>query len=991
MADRKICCNAVCSHIKKIAALFAVSILLPAMAFSQTSPIDGIKDNTPSVHALTNATVVISPGNVLQNATLVVRNGVIESVGVNNTPPADARVWDMSGKMVYPGFIDSHSDVGHAEPRVELELGSQSWNPNLRAHLSATNEYDVENDGSDDLRSQGFTAALSVPALGIFRGSTSVVSLSEGPVAERIVKDNVTQAVNIDRSWDFGFTYPTSSIGVIALIRQTLYDAEWHKQAHETYRDNPSGLERPEMNQVLAALSGVIEGNQPIIFETDSDEEILRAFRIRDEFDIPVWIRGNGHEYKLLDVLSDEDVPYILPLAYPNKPDVDSPEDALDEDVAELRHYYLAPENPSRLSEAGIMYSITADGLESKDDFLTNLRLAVDAGLSPEDALAAITVNPAAMLGIDATHGTLEAGKAANIVVADGDLFTENAHINDVWVDGKRYVITPEESVNPRGEWEISSAGNEINGILTIEETRTGRFGGTYSTNGTEVDLKTVSVESAGSRIRADMDGDSLNANGFIRLTASITDDGEALEGWADIPGSDVIQWTGTRLSVVEKDTDITREPVQRTLDLSNIRPAMEFGRESLPDQPGAVLIRNATIWTMEDDGILENADLLIRNGKVEEIGNELSAPRNAVTIDADGKHVTPGLIDAHIHSGVDGVNEIGNAVTAEVRLGDVLNINNIWMYRQLAGGLTSAHVMHGSANPIGGQNEHIKMRWGALSDDLKIEGAPRTVKFALGENPKRVGTDRYPETRMGTEQIIEDRFNMARDYEAEWQRWEETSEGIPPRKDLRLDALLGIINGDIIIQSHSYRQDEILTLMRLAERFDFKIGAFHHGVEAYKVAPELAEHGAGAVVWSDWSSFKIEAYDGTLYNAKLLTEAGVLTSLHSDNSQISSRMNWEAAKMLRAGMQPEEALALVTINTAKVLGIDDMVGSLKPGKDADFVIWNGDPLSTFTKAEQTWIDGRKYFDLEDDARMREKIKAERTALIEWILENGYE
>jgi imidazolonepropionase-like amidohydrolase len=991
MADRKIYCNTVCSHIKKIAALFAVSILLPAMAFSQTSPIDGIKDNTPSVHALTNATVVISPGNVLQNATLVVRDGIIESVGVNISPPADARVWDMTGKMVYPGFIDSHSDVGHAEPRVELELGSQSWNPNLRAHLSATNEYNMENDGSDDLRSQGFTAALSVPPLGIFRGSTSVVSLSEGPVAQRILKDDVTQAVNIERSWDFGFTYPTSSIGVIALIRQTLYDAEWHKQAHETYRENPAGLERPEMNQVLAALSSVIEGSQPIIFETDSDEEILRAFRIRDEFDIPVWIRGNGHEYKLLDVLSDEDVPYILPLAYPDKPDVDSPEDALDEDFAELRHYYLAPENPSRLSEAGITYSITADGLESKDDFLKNLRLAVDAGLSPDDALAAITVNPATMLGIDATHGTLEAGKAANIVVADGNLFTENAHINDVWVDGKRYVITPEESVNPRGEWEISSAGNEINGILTIEETRPGRFGGTYSTNGTEVDLKTVSVESAGSRIRADMDGDSLNANGFIRLTASITDDGDALEGWADIPGSDVIQWTGTRLSVVEKESDITREPVQRTVELSNIRPAMEFGRESLPDQPGAVLITNATIWTMEDDGILENADLLIRNGKVEEIGNGLSAPRNAVTIDADGKHVTPGLIDAHIHSGVDGVNEIGNPVTAEVRLGDVLNINNIWMYRQLAGGLTSAHVMHGSANPIGGQNEHIKMRWGALSDDLKIEGAPRTVKFALGENPKRVGTDRYPETRMGTEQIIEDRFNMARDYEAEWQRWEETGEGIPPRKDLRLDALLGIINGDIIIQSHSYRQDEILTLMRLAERFDFKIGAFHHGVEAYKVAPELAEHGAGAVVWSDWSSFKIEAYDGTLYNAKLLTEAGVLTSLHSDNSQISSRMNWEAAKMLRAGMQPEEALALVTINTAKVLGIDEMVGSLKPGKDADFVIWNGDPLSTFTKAEQTWIDGRKYFDLEDDARMREKIKAERTALIEWILENGYE
>jgi len=991
MVNTEYCSVTGCRLIKKLAGLLAAFMLLPTMLLSQTSPIDGIKDNTPAVHAFTGATVVISPGNLLQNAVLIVRNGVIEAVGENITPPADARIWDMSGKTIYPGFIDPHSDVGHADPRVEIEQGSQSWNPNLRAHLSASNEYNIENDGSDVLRSQGFTTALSVPPLGIFRGSTSVVSLSDGPVARRIVKNDVAQAVNIDRSWDFGFTYPTSSIGVIALIRQTLYDADWHKRAHETYDAGPAGLERPEMNRVLSSLSSVTEGSQPVVFETDSDEEILRALRLRDEFDIPIWIRGNGHEYKLLDVLSEESVPFIIPLAYPDKPDVDSPEDALNEDFAELRHYYLAPENPSRLSSAGIAYSLTADGLENKSEFLKKLRLAVDAGLSAENALAALTVNPAQLLGIEATHGSLEAGKAANLIVTDGDLFAQNAHILDVWVDGKRFEVTAGETVNPRGEWEISSAENEINGTLLIEESRPGRFGGTYAAGATEVKLKSVSVHDAGSRIRVDIDGDSLRIDGLIRLTASITDNGEALEGWADIPGADAVQWTGTRTSTIERENDIAREAADRSVQLADIRPAMEFGRESLPGQPRAVLVRNATIWTMDDRGVLENADLLIRDGKIEEIGEGLSAPRNTVTIDAEGKHVTPGLIDAHIHSGVDGVNEIGNAVTAEVRLGDVLNINNIWMYRQLAGGLTSAHVMHGSANPIGGQNEHIKMRWGALSDDLEIEGAPKTVKFALGENPKRVGSDRYPETRMGTEQIIEDRFSMARDYEAEWQRWEETGEGIPPRKDLRLDALLGIINGEIIIQSHSYRQDEILTLMRLAERFNFKIGAFHHGVEAYKVAPELAEHGAGAVVWSDWSSFKIEAYDGTLYNAKLLTEAGVLTSLHSDNSQISSRMNWEAAKMVRAGMQPEDALALVTINTAKVLGIDDKVGSLTPGKDADFVIWSGDPLSTFTKAEQTWVDGRKYFDLEDDAEMRVKLKEERSALIEWVVENGYE
>ncbi|MCH8496497.1 MAG: amidohydrolase family protein, partial [Balneolales bacterium] len=335
----------------------------------------------------------------------------------------------------------------------------------------------------------------------------------------------------------------------------------------------------------------------------------------------------------------------------------------------------------------------------------------------------------------------------------------------------------------------------------------------------------------------------------------------------------------------------------------------------------------------------------------------------------------------------VTGVNEMGNAITAEVRMEDVLTINNIWMYRQLAGGLTTAHVMHGSANAIGGQNVTLKMRWGALSHELPLEGARRTIKFALGEHPKRVGHTRYPDTRMGVEQIIADRFRMARDYEHRRQQWESNQVGIPPRRDLRLDALVDILNGDLDVHSHSYRQDEILMLMVLAEEIGFDIKAFHHALEAYKVAPELAERGIGAVVWSDWGGFKIEAYDNTNYNARLLHEAGVVTSLHSDNSDIATRMNWEAAKMVRVGMSPEDALELVTIRTAELLGIDDMVGSLESGKDADFVIWSGDPLSTFTVAEQTWIDGRNYFSLEEDARLQAQNESERNALIQLLLE----
>ena len=971
----------------KCLAVLMITFAIPALLIAQTAPTDGMKDNTPNVHAFTNATIITSPGQSISNATLVIRNGVIEAVGRRVSPPADARVWDMEGKTLYPGFIDSYSDVGMNEPRVELDRGNNSWNPNLRAHLTAEQEFDTEDDGSSALRSQGFTAALSMPPLGIFKGEAAVMSLKDGEVSDRVVKNSIAQGVSLSRTWDFGFTYPTSQIGVIALIRQTLYDADWYERAHEAYRNN-TALERPESNAPLAALHNAVQGNQPMIFHTTSDEEILRALRFKNEFEnINPWILGNGHEYKVLDVLSDQNPSLILPLAYPEAPEVKTPEDALSEDLADLRHWYLAPENPARVASAGLQFSLTTAGLEKPGDFLGNLRKAVQLGLDKETALAALTSNPANLLGISSTHGTLEAGKAANIIVADGDLFENGSKILDLWVDGSHYRINHENQLDPRGEWEIVSTDGSIDGTLMLEGASPGKINGTFAINDNEIDLMSASIQDEARRFRADFSGNDLGLEGPVRLTASI--DGNNLRGWAEVAGRDRVQFSATRTGSAPEDeeSDESSDSMSRDFQLTELRPAMEYGREAIPEQPRNILVRNATIWTMGPEGILENADMLVSNGTVSEIGQDLRAPRNAVVIDAEGKHVTPGLIDAHIHSGVNGVNEVGNVITAEVRMGDVLNINNIWMYRQLAGGLTTAHVMHGSANPIGGQNVHIKMRWGSLSDDLKIEDAPRTVKFALGENPKRVGSDRYPETRMGTEQMIEDRFRMARDYEARWNEWNETGEGIPPRKDLRMDALRDILNGEILVQSHSYRQDEILMLMRLAERFDFTIKAFHHGVEAYKVAPELAEHGAGAVVWSDWSSFKIEAQDGILYNAKLLTEAGVLTSLHSDNSQIASRMNWEAAKMVRAGMDPEDALSLVTISTAKLLGVDHRVGSLETGKDADFVIWNGDPLSTLTKAEQTWIDGRKYFDLDDDMELRQTVEEEREQLIRLIME----
>ncbi|MEX2600117.1 MAG: amidohydrolase family protein, partial [Balneolaceae bacterium] len=663
---------------------------------------------------------------------LVIRNGIIEAVGNNVTIPADARVWDLAGKTIYPGFINAFSDVGMKDPRVELDRGAQSWNPQLRAHLNAVDEFNPVEDGSSDLRSQGFTTALSAPPLGIFRGAAAVVELGEGSVANRLVRSDVTQSASLSRSSEFGYGYPTSQTGVVALIRQTLYDADWYDRAHQAFENNPRGLKRPESNAPLAALRDVVRGTKPILFSTHSDEEILRALRFADEFNITPWIKGNGNEYKLIDVLSEQSVPLILPLAFPDVPEVDSPEEALNEDLSALRDWYLAPENAARLSEAGISFSFTTDGLENKTHFLRNLREAVFAGLDSVAALAALTQNPAQLLGIESTHGSISTGKVANFVITDGDLFADQTRIMDVWVDGDRFNINSDNVIDVRGDWNLTSSDRSVEASMSITATRSGKLEGTIMIDGIEANLSSVASDDGTRRFRADFDGDVYEIYGLIRLTASVSED--QLNGWAEVPGSERVQWSAVRVAKFEEEVKEPDEKRARNLNIATIRPSMEYGRASIPDQPRYVLIQNATIWTMGEAGVLENADLLIDRGEVAEVGQDLRVPGNAVVIDGTGKHVTPGLIDAHLHSGVNGVNEVGNAIVPEVRMGDVLDINNIWMYRQLAGGLTTAHVMHGSANPIGGQNVHVKMKWGSLSQNLIIEDAQRTVKFALGE-----------------------------------------------------------------------------------------------------------------------------------------------------------------------------------------------------------------------------------------------------------------
>lgn len=969
-----------------------------AQQASRTQPIEGIRDNGTGYHALVGVRAVTSPGQTIDNATIVIRNGIIQSVQRGGSPPAGARVWDLTGHTVYPGFIDAHADLGMDDVPEGGDVGPTHWNPQVRAWFSPTQHSQDDEARRTALRSQGFGTALVVPKQGIFRGTASVVNLGDAGVRDRILRPDVAQSIGFQRSFELGGRYPNSAMGTIALMKQAFMDAEWYQRAWDAYETSGRSFLPPETSAALEALEGSIAGQQPVIFETRSEEEYLRGRALANDFGLTAWYRGSGQEYRILDVLRESNAPLFVPISFPDSPDVDDPESALNASLAELRHWYLAPTSPGQLAEAGIDFAITSDGLTSVGDFLPNLRTAVSRGLSADDALAAITTTPARWLGIEGTHGTIAQGKVANLVVSEGDLFAQEADVRDVWVHGVVYGVTRPAQIDPRGTWVVQSDEQwGFQAQLVLEGTLNRLSGwidiapGPNNAQGVRVDLESASVVTETGRLEVRFDGEELGYEGTAMLAGAVS--GQDFYGWTALPNGANPSFRGSRTAAFEGDAVGTVAANVPDLDLPFIRPMMEYGVSSIPEQPGAVLVRNATVWTMGPQGRMENADVLIRAGQIAEVGSGLSAPRGAVVIDGTGKHITPGMIDPHIHSGVSSVNETGATIVPEVFMGDVITHNNIAMYRQLAGGLTTAMIKHGSANPIGGENVIVKMRWGGLPEDLVLEGATRTVKFALGENPKRCCFEgRYPDTRMGTQEIIRDHFLAARDYEREWQDWEASGEGLPPRRDLRMEAILDILNQELLISSHGYRADGYLALIRLAEEFGFRVQTLQHAVEAYKIAPELAASGVAAAVWSDWGAFKMEAYDATKYNARILMEAGVTVSLHSDNAQIASRMNWEAGKLLRTGLTEEQALSTVTINAAKVLAIEDRVGSLEAGKDADFVVWSGNPLSQFTRAEQTWVDGRRFFSIEEDAALRTQVENERSALIQAVLgaeENG--
>lgn len=419
-------------------------------------------------------------------------------------------------------------------------------------------------------------------------------------------------------------------------------------------------------------------------------------------------------------------------------------------------------------------------------------------------------------------------------------------------------------------------------------------------------------------------------------------------------------------------------------ISLLSISPALVWGQRRSDD----VLIKNATVMTAIN-GTLLNTDILVQNGKISKIGKGLSAPAGVTSIDATGKFVTPGIIDCHSHTMVDAINEGSKSVTSMVRIRDVLNPTDISIYRALAGGVTAANILHGSANSIGGQNSTVKFKWGHPVEDYVIPDAPPGIKFAMGENVRRTTQGaqpgqqlRYPRTRQGVIETMRDAFLRARDYKQEWDDFKAGKTKVQPRRDLELEPLVEVIEGKRLVHCHGYRADEHLNLLLLADEFGFRVATLQHALEAYKIAPEVAKRGTGASVFADDWGYKLEAYDAIPYNAYILWKAGVVVSINSDSDERMRRLNLDAAKMQKYGGVPEEeALKMITLNPAKQLGIDKRTGSIEVGKDGDLVIWNGHPFDVFSRVETTFIEGEILFDRTKDAEMRQTMAKEREAL----------
>ncbi len=1002
---------------------------------------EGLHINSPSGMAIVNGMVHRHPNAEAKIETVIIDGSRIVAVGTDLKIPAGVRTIDAEGKHLYAGFIDGYtglvaakssdqsggeSDHDHGEGKT----GASYWNDKITPELKVADEFGAHGLDRKSFREAGITAALIAPSSGIIQGQSSLLLMGSQTTENSFLASNVAMHMRLTVSrGSRGGGYPNSPMGAYALARQALYDAQWYQQAWQTARADTS-VERPEMNFALEELHSNLSGQQVVMIDTSNELFAIRADRFAKEFGLQLLILGSGNEYRRLDEIASLGRSIVLPVNFSKAPDVSSPELANDVTLEDLMHWDHAPENPKRLHDADVNFVFTTKGLKDKADFLKNVRIAVKRGLPANVALAAMTTEPAELYGVDEIVGSIEKGKIANLLIADGALFDEETEIVETWVDGVRFELEEEPLRDAAGTWSLKGRG--FSGKQMVVKNSKGKLSARIVNKSTKDANKSANKEDgadkddkkkrpagiavepiglSGTRLTGAFRSDEFGHDG-ISLFSMVVDTNDSAVGSLVLANGKTIPFSAKRKSEAESDetttvktsdeeivTDEAGESSEKlTASFPVNYPLGAFGRQALPDQPGTVLIKNVTVWSLDEDGKSEKGAVLFGNGWIQSVfkaGEKL--PDADVEIDGKGAHLTPGIIDCHSHMATDsGVNESGQAITAEVRIGDMIDCDDITIYRQLAGGVTTANILHGSANPIGGQNQVIKLRWGGSEQTMKFTSAPQGIKFALGENVKQSNwdnpTDRYPQTRMGVEQIMDDALRAAKDYRDNQKAWEKDRKGLPPRRDLELDAIAEIVEGTRWVHCHSYRQDEILALMRTLESHKITIGTFQHILEGYKVADQMAEHGAMASAFADWWAYKYEVKDAIPFAGALMHRAGVVVSFNSDDAELGRHLNHEAAKAVRyGGVSEVEALKFVTLNPARQLRIDDRVGSIEVGKDADLVLWSGHPLSNMSVVQQTWVDGRKYFDREEDSEMRAEVREQRLALIQKILTSGEE
>ncbi len=957
----------------------------------ETYPVNGSFDIRSGQFAFTNANVVVSANQMIKGGTMIIKDHKIENVGTGIAIPKGYVIIDLKGKYIYPSLIDAFSSYGLPEaPRQSFTFrgaqpvftstkdGAYAWNEAIRPEMHVNNIFNIDAKKAEELKKNGFGVVNSTIKDGIARGTSTAVTVGIDNV-NSVVLNSATAANYSFNKGTAKTDYPGSLMGAISLIRQTYLDASWYKTQNKEYN-----ISLDEFNK---------QQNLPQIFEVSDWEDVLRADKVGDEFGKQYIFKSGGDEYKRIAAMKATGGKFIIPINFPKAYDVENPSDAKSVTYAQMKNWELAPTNPSALEKAGIEFAITLADLESSKDFWTNLRSAIDNGLSEQQALKSLTETPAKFLGIDAEVGTLSKGKQANFLITSDSLFKKGNIIFENWVQGSRYTVAQMDVKDLRGDYNLTIAGlgnltMKVGGAvgaydLNIERTGTDstKVKGTFSRNG---DLVSMYFD-----LKKNPKGD-LRLSGYLDKMNPITFKGEAVN-----PDGSTTNWFAT-LATPFKEKD-KKEDAKPKIELGKIvYPFVAFGNQEAPKQE-SVLFKNATVWTNEKDGILKNTDVLIENGKIKAIGKNLGAG-NAKVIDATGKHLTPGIIDEHSHIAISrGVNEGTQAVTSEVSVGDVVDAEDINIYRQLAGGVTTSHLLHGSANPIGGQTQLIKLRWGQTPEEMKFGGNEGFIKFALGENVKQsnwgdFNTIRFPQTRMGVEQVFIDAFTRAKEYKASWATYNsaKNKSGLTaPRKDLELDALVEIMNDTRHITCHSYVQSEINMLMHVADSMGFKINTFTHILEGYKVADKMAARGIAGSTFSDWWAYKMEVWDAMPYNGKLMHDAGVLTAFNSDDAEMARRLNQEAGKAVKYGnVSQEEAFKFVTLNPAKMMHIDNRVGSVKAGKDADLVLWSDNPLSVYAKAEKTFVDGINYWDIDKDAQKQKELKSEEARLIQKMLDS---